>query len=146
MSGTGWSGWLTRARLLEIARYSAVGFGTFLLDTASLIALHGGAHLQLALATALAFAFASLVNFVLSRQWVFEQASAGATPRAALIRYTVLVLLGLGVTAALVPALAGTGVDYRIAKILVSLVVGVGNYFAFPRWVFRAATRPGALA
>lgn len=146
MSGTGRSEWFTRERLLEVARFSAVGFGTFLLDTGALIALHGGAHLQLALATALSFALASLVNFVLSRQWVFEQASAGATPRAALIRYTLVILIGLGVTAALVPALAGTGLDYRIAKILASVVVGVGNYFAFPRWVFRTAVRPGALA
>ena len=83
---------------------------------------------------------------MLSRQWVFEQAAAGATPRAALLRYTVVSLLGLGVTAALVPALAGTGLDYRIAKILASAAVGLGNYFAFPRWVFRAVTRPGALA
>jgi len=146
MSEAGWSGWFTRARLAEVARFSAVGFGTFLLDTASLVALHGGAHLPLVLATALAFAFASLVNFVLSRQWVFEQAATGASPRAALVRYTVLVLLGLGVTAALVPVLAGTGLDYRIAKILASVVVGIGNYFAFPRWVFRAAARPGVLA
>lgn len=146
MSGTGWSGRFTRARLLEFARFAAVGFGTFLLDTATLIALHGGAHLQLALATALAFAFASLVNFVLSRQWVFEQASSGAGPRAALIRYTVVILLGLGVTAVLVSVLSGAGLDYRIAKILASAVSGLGNYFAFPRWVFRAAAQPGALA
>lgn len=146
MNETSWSGWFTRARLLEFARFSAVGFATLLLDTATLIGLHSGAHVQLALATALAFALASLVNFVLSRQWVFEQASTGASPRAALIRYTVVILLGLGVTAALVPALSGTALDYRIAKILASVLVGIGNYFAFPRWVFRAAARPGALA
>jgi putative flippase GtrA len=146
MGATGWSGWFTRERLAEFARFCAVGLGTFLLDTGSLIVLHAGAHLQLALATALAFALASLVNFALSRQWVFEQAATGARPRTALVRYTVVIVLGLLATAAIVPALAGTGLDYRLAKTLASVVVGLGNYFAFPRWVFRSSGQPGALA
>ncbi len=129
--------WFTRARLAEFARYCAVGLAVFGLDTGTLILLHGNARMPLALATALAFALASLVNFVLSRQWVFDQAAAGARPRAALIRYTVLVVLGLLLTAALVPAIAGSGLDYRLAKTLVSGLVGLGNYLAFPRWVFR---------
>ena len=146
MSAANWSEWFTRARLAEIARFCAVGLATFLLDTGTLIALHGGAHMQLALATALAFALASLVNFVLSRQWVFEQAATGARPRAALIRYTAVILIGLAATAALVPAITHTGMDYRLAKTLASVVVGIGNYFAFPRWVFRSSDRTSALA
>ena len=128
---------LTRERLTEIARYCAVGLGVFGLDTGALIVLHTDTRLPLALATALAFALASLVNFVLSRQWVFEQAAHGARPRAALVRYSVVIALGLLVTAATVPALAAAGLDYRLAKTLASGLIGVGNYLAFPKWVFR---------
>lgn len=133
----GATGWLTQERLAEFARFCAVGLATFGLDTGLLILLHSGAHMVLFLATALAFAFASLVNFAVSRQWVFEQASSGARPRAALIRYSIVIVLGLLATAAIVPALAAGGLDYRLAKTLASVVVGLGNYVAFPRWVFR---------
>ncbi|MBR7835986.1 GtrA family protein [Actinospica durhamensis] len=129
--------WFTRARLAEFARYCAVGLGVFGLDTGTLILLHSRAGMPLALATALAFALASLINFALSRQWVFAQAANGATPRAALVRYTVVIVIGLLATAAIVPALAGAGLDYRIAKTLASGLVGLGNYLAFPKWVFR---------
>lgn len=136
MNGTAW---VTRERLLEIVRFCAVGLGTFLLDEGALILLHGPARLPLAVATALAYTLAALLNFVLSRQWVFEQASNGARPRTALVRYVIVVVIGLLITAALVPALQAIGIDYRIGKVLVSGLVGIANYFAFPMWVFRGS-------
>lgn len=131
------TGWLTRQRIAEVVRFCAVGLGTFGLDEGCLILLKTSSGMPLFLDTAIAFALASLVNFVLSRQWVFEQASSGADPRTALTRYVVVIVIGLVVTAALVPAVTALGCDYRISKMLVSVVVGVGNYFAFPKWVFR---------
>jgi putative flippase GtrA len=136
MNGTGW---VTRERVLEMVRFCAVGLGTFLLDEGALIVLHGPARLPLALATALAYTLAALLNFVLSRQWVFEQASNGARPRTALVRYVIVIVIGLLITAALVPALQAIGIDYRVGKVLVSGLVGIANYFAFPMWVFRGS-------
>ena len=130
-------GWLTRARVAEIARYCAVGLTTFALDEGCLILLHAYSPMPLFLDTAVAFAISSLVNFVISRQWVFEQASQGARPRTALTRYVVVVAMGLLLTAAVVPLLSAVGVDYRVGKLFASGAVGVGNYFAFPLWVFR---------
>jgi putative flippase GtrA len=102
--------------------------------------------MPLGIDTALAYTLAALVNFVLSRQWVFEQASDGARPRTALVRYFIVVVIGLLVTAVLVPALQAAGIDYRIGKVLVSGLVGIANYFAFPLWVFKgtAADAPSA--
>ena len=60
-------------------------------------------------------------------------------PRTALVRYVVVIVIGLLITAAAVPALTDAGLDYRIAKIVVSLLIGIANYFAFPGWVFRGA-------
>ena len=137
--------WLTRARLAEIARYCAVGLTTFGLDEGCLILLHTHSGMPLFLDTAIAFALSSLVNFVFSRQWVFEQASQGARPRTALVRYVVVIAIGLLLTAAAVPALSAAGVDYRIGKLLASGAVGIGNYFAFPWWVFRERGAGAAL-
>ena len=139
-SGTGWAAWATRERLAEIARFCAVGLAVFLLDEGCLILLRSYTHVPLGLDTAIAYTLASLVNFVASRQWVFEQASQGARPRAALGRYVVVVALGLIASALIVPALSAAGLDYRIGKMLASCVVGIGNYFAFPMWVFRASS------
>jgi putative flippase GtrA len=130
-------GWLTRERITEVARFCAVGLAVFGLDEGCLILLRTHTHMPLSLDTALAYTLASLLNFVLSRQWVFEQASKGATPRTALIRYVVVIAIGLLITAAAVPALSAAGIDYRIAKLIVSLLVGIANYFVFPWWVFR---------
>lgn len=134
MSG---AGWLTRDRIAEIVRFCAVGLATFGLDEGCLIVLHSYGHMPLAVATAIAYAIAALVNFLASRQWVFEQASHGAAPRTALTRYVVLVAVGLLFTAAAVPVLSAAGLDYRLAKMAASILVGIGNYFAFPLWVFR---------
>ena len=135
----GGTGWVTRERLLEIVRFGVVGGGTFALDEGCLILLRSSTAMPLGIDTALAYALAAVVNFVLSRQWVFEQASTGARPRTALVRYIIVVVIGLLVTAALVPALQAAGIDYRIGKILVSGVVGIANYFVFPMWVFKGA-------
>ena len=131
------AGWVTRDRLAELVRFCAVGLAVFGLDEGCLILLRTYTHVPLGIDTALAFILASLVNFVASRQWVFEQASQGARPRAALVRYVAVVAIGLLVSAAAVPALSALGLDYRIAKMAVSALVGIGNYFAFPGWVFR---------
>jgi putative flippase GtrA len=131
------AGWLNRKRIAEVARYCAVGLAVFSLDEGSLILLRSHTAMPLALDTALAYALASLVNFVGSRQWVFERAAHGARPRVALVRYVVVIVIGLLVTAAIVPAMADGGLDYRLAKVVASLLIGVANYFAFPRWVFR---------
>jgi putative flippase GtrA len=134
--GVNGKGWITPDRIAEFARFCAVGLVVFGLDEGCLILLRS--HLPLGLDTALAYALASLVNFVLSRQWVFEQAAQGAEPRTALVRYAVVIVLGLLVTAAAVPALSAAGLDYRIAKLLLSMLIGIANYFVFPSWVFRA--------
>ncbi|HET9170995.1 MAG TPA: GtrA family protein [Actinospica sp.] len=142
MNGT--AGWMTRERILEIARFAAVGLGTFVLDEGCLILMRSQTRLPLGIDTGIAYTIAALVNFVLSRQWVFEQAADGAKPRTALVRYVIVIVIGLLVTAALVPALQAGGVDYRLGKVLVSGLVGIANYFAFPLWVFKGAEEPAA--
>ena len=130
-------GWLTRERILEVIRFCAVGLTVFGIDAGSLILFRSQTGMPLWLDTTIAYIIASLVNFLGSRQWVFEQASEGAAPRTAMIRYVIVVVIGLLITAPAVPALSNLGIDYRIAKTVVSALIGVGNYFVFPAWVFK---------
>jgi putative flippase GtrA len=126
-----------RRRIGELVRFSVVGLASFALDVGALVALRTGTPLPLAVDTALAFGSASLFNFVLSRQWVFPDASRTDRPHADLARYAVLVAAGLLVTTATVPLLAVAGMDYRLAKLAASGLVAVLNFAVLPRWVFR---------
>ena len=126
-----------------------VGAGTTALDVLGVAAGHGLLGLPLWLAAAAAFLLSSVLHFVLHRAWVF--ASQGC-PRSQAARYAGLLAGNLAVTAVGVPLLA-LGIDYRLAKLLVAALIGVGNLLVLQRWVFprrrRPARRyllPGALA
>jgi putative flippase GtrA len=135
-------GRISRQWLREAFRFGLVNLGCFVLDVVALLALRELTALPLAVDAALAFAVAALVNFALSRQWVFERAARGGRPHADLARYALLVAAGLLITTVTVPLLAGVGVDYRVAKLIASGMVGVSNFVVMPRWVFLGDRQP----
>jgi putative flippase GtrA len=122
---------------VELVRFSLVGLACFALDVAVLVALRTWTPLPLGVDAGVAFGVAALATFVASRQWVFAEARRGARPHTALVRYVGLIGAGLLLTAAAVPLLAATGLDYRLAKLAASGVVALGNFIVMPRWVFR---------
>jgi putative flippase GtrA len=124
-------------RVREFVRFAIVGLASFAIDMVALVALRRGTAVPLAVDTALAFSIASLVNFVLSRQWVFSNARGGK-PHEDLARYLVLVGAGLGLTTVTVPVLAVMGLDYRLAKLVASGLVALLNFVVLPRLVFRS--------
>jgi len=128
-------------RLVELLKFGVAGAATFALDLVLLVLLKQNTSLPLAVDAATAFAVAALVNFALTRHWVFDTATAGRSASADLARYALLVGAGLALTAATVPLLAAAGVDYRIAKLLASGLVAAVNYVLLPRWVFGATRR-----
>jgi putative flippase GtrA len=123
-------------RWKDFARYAAVAGGCFVLDVVLLVALHHRLHMRAGLAAAVAFAVASAVSFGLSRRWVFAQAARGGHPRTALARYVTLVLTGLGLTWIVVGLLTHLGLDYKLAKLIASGMVGLLNFVVMSRWVF----------
>jgi len=128
-------------RLVELLKFGVAGAATFALDLVLLVLLKQNTSLPLAVDAATAFAVAALVNFALTRHWVFDTAPTGRSASADLARYALLVGAGLALTAATVPLLAAAGVDYRIAKLLASGLVAAVNYVLLPRWVFGATRR-----
>lgn len=123
-------------------RFAAVNGGCFVLDVVLLLTLHYGAHVRPGVAAAIAFALASVVNFVLSRQWVFARTARGGNPRADLARYVALVLTGLMVTWGVVSVLTAWGWPTTWAKLAASGMVGLINFVVMPRWIFAGDRRP----
>lgn len=56
----------------RFARYVFVGGTTFILDLGLLIILHSGLHINLAVATSVAYWVAIIYNFILNRWWAFS--------------------------------------------------------------------------
>jgi putative flippase GtrA len=125
------------------ARYVAVGSLSFAVDESALFVLHGWLGCWLPLATCGAYGAASGVNFGLNRAWAF---GARGAVRSQLTRYAILSAVNLGMTVALVSALAATGLQYLLAKAAVAGAIACLNYLACRSWVFRAGTGPGPVS
>ncbi len=121
-------------------RFALVSGGTTALDVLGVVVGHRVLGLPLGLAVALAFAGSSALHFALHRVWVF---AAQGCPRRQGVRYVAMVGGNLLVTALAVPALAHLGTDYRVAKLLVTALVGLANVAVLHHWVF---PRPTAAA
>jgi putative flippase GtrA len=126
----------------SMARFAVVGCIGFGTDVGLLWLLHGVAHLEVGLATALAYLVAFAVSFVLSREWVFPDTG---DMRRQVYRYCVLVAGMLLLTVVGVKALVWVGVQYLVAKVLISGVVAVVNYVISRWWVFRVTPAPAAV-
>jgi putative flippase GtrA len=117
-----------------MARFAVVGGIGFLTDVGLLWLLHGVFRLWLPSATGLAYLVAFALSFVLSRKWVFPDAGG---MRRQIYRYCWLVAGVLLLTVLGVQAVVWLGVQYLVAKVLVSGVVAVINYVVSRWWVFR---------
>lgn len=122
------------------ARFALVSAGTTLLDVLGVVVGHRVLGLPLGLAVALAFTGSSALHFALHRAWVF---AAQGCPRRQGARYVAMLGGNLLVTALAVPALAHLGLDFRVAKLLVTVLVGLANIAVLHHWVFpRASAAP----
>jgi putative flippase GtrA len=116
-------------------RYVATGAIVFAIDLLGLRVLHGSLGVNLIVATVVAYLIAFVVNFTLSRHWTFRTADAQSRRRHA-TRYTVVVLVNLAVTVAIVAGLVDAGMNYLIAKVVSAAAIAIVNFFVSRRWVF----------
>lgn len=105
------------------------------LDVGLLYALHEWAGWSLPVATATAYLTAFVANFLLNQRLTF-QAGAGHTP-IQLVRFVSLALANAALSAIVVTALAGAGMDYRLAKLAMMAAVTLWNFPLLRFWVFR---------
>jgi putative flippase GtrA len=118
---------------LGFVRFVLVGGLSLVADAGSLFLFHGVLHVWLALATAMAYGVAFVVNFGLNRAWVFK---AGGSVTSQLQRYVALVVANLLATVLAVQWLAWAGMPYMNAKLATAVVLAIVNFFVSRRWIF----------
>jgi putative flippase GtrA len=112
-------------------RYLFVGGTTFILDFTLLVLLHGFMHVNLAVATSIAYWTAVAYNFSLNRWWTFS-ASENSTLREHLMPYGILLGFNYLFTVLFV-GLASRAMPYELAKIIAVPIQMVWTYPAFRR-------------
>lgn len=119
----------------RFVRYVFVGGTTFILDLSLLVLLHGLAHVNLAVATSIAYWLAIIYNFALNRWWSFS-ASQNSSLRKHLPPY--LLLLGFNyLFTVLFVGFFSRYMHYEIAKVIAVPIQMIWTYPLFKR-IFKA--------
>jgi putative flippase GtrA len=112
-------------------RYVFVGGTTFVLDISLLVLLHSFLHINLAIATSLAYWIAIIYNFILNRWWAFS-ASENSSLRKHLPPY--LVLLGFNyLFTVLFVGFVSRVIAYELAKVIAVPIQMIWTYPLYKR-------------
>lgn len=114
--------------------YIVVGLITLASELVSLYLLHGVLGVPLMLSASGAFLVAFAVNFVLNKLLTFPL--AGDPTPVQLVRYVILVAFNALASGAAVVLLSSWGMNYLIAKVLVTGVIVLWNFAVLKWWVF----------
>lgn len=115
-------------RLAEVIRFAFTGGVCFVLELLCLTLLVEVFHLNVLIATALAFLVSVAANYVICIKWVFIGAENGGAG----VKATFLLTsgVGLGLNELFMWLMTGVmGIHYMIAKVISTLLVMVWNYF-----------------
>lgn len=115
-------------------RFLVVGVAVTAVDFAVLILLHGILNLAVVPSAVIAFMVAFIINFGLSRTWTFA-ASAGSAGRQ-LTRFILLVAANTVMTALGMALMTGWGLQYLVAKTVLTGAIVACNYVIMRRWIF----------
>lgn len=122
---------------LRFLRYSVSGISSFLLDLAILYALITVALLPYWVAVPLAFLTAVTVHYCLCRVWVFR-----GSPRSVGGGYVYFILILFGSLALIVLIVVGlvefAHLNVYVARIIASLIAGLGSFYLNGRFNFRS--------
>ncbi|HUD10498.1 MAG TPA: GtrA family protein [Candidatus Saccharimonadales bacterium] len=118
----------------HFARYVVVGGTTFIIDISILIFLHGHVHINLAVATTIAYWTSIIYNFCLNRWWSFS-ASEKDSLHKHLIPYAVLLGFNYLFTVIFV-GLVSHVMYYGLAKVLAVAISMSWTYFIYRDVIF----------
>lgn len=116
-------------------RYLTVGMTVVVVDFGLLTVLHAWWGVNVVVASVVAFMAAFGVNFGLNRGWTFQ--ASGQPAPGQLVRFTILVAANTLVTAVGMGGLTALGLNFLVAKLLITAVIVSVNYVVMRRWVFR---------
>jgi putative flippase GtrA len=118
----------------HFVRYLVVGGSTFVIDFGLLFTLHGKGHVNLAIATSLAYWISIAYNFSLNRHWTFSQRDKSDLRRHL---STYLVLLGFNYLFTVIfVSLASHSLNYLVAKAIAVAIQMTWTYFGYKNYIF----------
>ena len=124
--------------LRRFIQYSLIGSGTFIFDIALLFVLTSVFHVYYLISAAVSFLLAISINYLLSRSLVFK-----ATTRSHVAGYVnFLIIAGVGLLLVLggMYFLVSVGdINYLVARIFMSIITGLWNYFMNLYFNFKVA-------
>lgn len=115
---------------VQLFRYVFVGGIAFIADWGMMVFLHEIVHTNVYIATAIAFIFGLIVNFILSKIFVFQEASEKTGTVGEFIVYGIIGATGLLFTEAIMWLLLKIGIIYMIAKVVAAAIVLIWNFVA----------------
>lgn len=128
--------------LLRGVRFAAVGTFAAATHFCVAVAFVSFVHWSPQLANVAGYAVALLASYLGQALWTFEQRGVSVTHFA---KFAVTSLSGFIINAAAYAALLRwTHLDYRIALVLVLMLVAALTFLGLSKWVFAAPRRQGA--
>lgn len=115
---------------VQLFRYVFVGGIAFVADWGMMVFLHEAVHMSVYAATAIAFIFGLIVNFILSKIFVFQEGSDKTGTVGEFIAYGVIGIMGLLFTEGIMWILLKVGIIYMIAKVVAAALVLIWNFVA----------------
>jgi putative flippase GtrA len=121
----------------EFTRYVLVGGFAFVCDTLTLFSLTQFLKVNYLISAPVGFVVGTIVNYVLSRAWVFQRRSITNTS-AELIIFTLIGVVGLGLNELILWMFQSRlGIHYMYAKVVSGVAVFVWNFGARKVALFR---------
>ncbi|MDI3496537.1 MAG: GtrA-like protein [Patescibacteria group bacterium] len=120
-----------------IVKYFIAGVSATLVNLLFLAFFHGFLKIDLLVATSLAFSVSFIVSFSLQKFWTFRNYYYKKIP-VQLGLYIINALVGLNINGLLMYLLVNKwGVWYLLAQFIVSLVIGLYNFFVYNFVIFK---------
>ena len=139
-----WRGALVRARSSHAVRFWIVGGLSFVIDLGLLTLLKEVFHVDLWIATPIAFIVSLLFNFWAQRVFTFRATNHA---HVSFVKYSLLVVFNIFATDLIVNWVNLTQAGYGIGKIVATGITTVWNFYLYKYWIFRgAATAASASA
>ena len=127
----------TDSTVIQLIRYTIVGGGAFLLDISILYLLTDKVKVHYAISAALAFLVGLLVNYVLSKRWVFSRSAVESRTTEFMI-FFIIGIVGLGINEIVMIIFTEVMLIYYLAsKMISTITVYFWNFFARKFILFR---------
>ena len=128
--------WINKISKSYWSRYLLSGGSAFFIEYLSFYILFVMFHTQIYAANSVSFCLGLFVSFTLNRGWTFKKQEFKRRKHYQIIAYSVLALLNLITTNAIVGLLRAQGFDPRLGKIIAMLTIVGWNYFIFKFIIF----------